>query len=218
MPSIRAIIFDFDGTFAPQTNRLHFLSFARAFERAGYKLTERELAPLMGVPQDEIVRTLLPSSDEQEVRDISAHKSAEYKKLIEHERIPKANIRTAETLKKRGFKVAISSGSYRWAITKLLPAHLMNDLITAESVHRPKPDPEILLKTAHDIHVHPEHCVYVGDSWRDCEAARRADMFFVGVLADLTADELVLAEPDMIIDRVSELLKIFKKAPQEVDS
>ena len=43
-------------------------------------------------------------------------------------------------------------------------------------------------------------------------------MFFVGVLADLTADELVLAEPDVIIDRVSELLKIFKKAPQEFGS
>ena len=99
---------------------------------------------------------------------------------------------------------------------KLLPEHLVEHLVTAEGTHRPKPDPEILLKAARDIRVRPEQCAYVGDSWRDCEAARRAEMLFVGVLSDITAEELVKHGPDILINKIPELLKLFTGAPQEI--
>lgn len=216
MPLVRAIIFDFDGTFAPQTNRLHFLAFKHAFQRVGYVLQEKDLAPLMGVPQLEIIRTLLPGAEEITVQKVNRAKMREYFRLISKERIPRTSIKTAETLKKRGFKIAISSGSYVKPVKRLLPKHLMDDLTTAEEVHRPKPDPEILLKTARDIKVLPDQCAYVGDSWRDREAARAAEMVFVGVLAYLTSEQMVASQPDILIGGLPELLRIFKSAPQEL--
>lgn len=219
MPLVRrivAILLDFDGTFAPQTNRLHFVAFQHAFQRFGYKLEERDIAELMGMPQLEIVRSLLPDASPKVVQRISRYKSSEYMKLIDKERIPRQNVRTAEALKKRGFEIAISSGSYLAPVRKMLPKHLMDDLVTAEDVHRPKPDPETLLKTARDLKVRPNQCAYVGDSWRDREAARAAEMVFIGVLAEITARSLLKSQPDILIDRLPDLLKILKRAPQEL--
>ncbi|QQG39832.1 MAG: HAD-IA family hydrolase [Candidatus Aenigmatarchaeota archaeon] len=216
MHTIRAVIFDFDGTFAPQTNRLHFLSFRTAFRKFGYDMQESDLVDLFGVPQDQIIRTLLPTADDKTVKRISDFKMREYMKLISKESIPHENVRTIEALKKRGFKVAISSGSYLGPVKRMVPMHLIDDIVTAEDIHRPKPDPEILLKTAKDMRIRPDQCAYVGDSWRDKGAADAAEMLFIGVLADLTSKGLLASNPEMLVGSIPELLKLFVKAPQEV--
>lgn len=217
---IETIIFDFDGTFAPQTNRLHFESFREAFSEYGIEVGEEDLADYFGVPQEDIIRIILmqyPDIGEDAVGKINEHKNLSYREKIKGEEIPPGNIETAEELKERGFRTAISTGSHRDVMNELLPEHLMDDLTTAEDTHRPKPDPEILLRTARDLDMAPERCVYVGDSWRDCKAARAAEMGFIGVPADITRKGLMESRPDILIDSVPELLDIFEEAPEELD-
>jgi len=54
-------------------------------------------------------------------------------------------------------------------------------LVCADDLPVRKPDPEPLLFAARQLGVEVERCWYIGDHWRDMEAARRAGMTAVAV-------------------------------------
>jgi len=89
-----------------------------------------------------------------------------------------------------------SSKLYRLAI-------FFQAIISAEDVHRGKPDPEVYLTAAARVGVPPEHCIVVEDAVAGIEGARRAGMRSIGVSrsgkhlpADIVVQSLELLEPD----------------------
>ncbi|MGA8030151.1 MAG: HAD-IA family hydrolase [Bryobacteraceae bacterium] len=62
--------------------------------------------------------------------------------------------------------------------------------ITADLIHRGKPDPESYLLAAQQLKVEPPDCVVFEDAPAGIEAARSAGMSVVGVLTALTSEEL----------------------------
>jgi HAD superfamily hydrolase (TIGR01509 family) len=63
-------------------------------------------------------------------------------------------------------------------------------LVTGDEVVRPKPDPEIYLRTAHKLGVEPAGCVAFEDSFVGIEAAKRAGMKCVAIASTFPAAEL----------------------------
>ena len=63
-----------------------------------------------------------------------------------------------------------------------------------EDVKRHKPYPELYLKIAKKLGVKPEDCIVVEDSIAGVEAAKRAGMFCVAVLASYPAAKLSKAD------------------------
>ena len=53
--------------------------------------------------------------------------------------------------------------------------------MSADDVHRGKPDPEVFLIAATRLGVAPEHCIVVEDAQAGVEAARSAGMKSIGV-------------------------------------
>ena len=53
--------------------------------------------------------------------------------------------------------------------------------MSAEDVHRGKPDPEVFLIAAIKVGVLPKHCIVVEDAEHGLEAARAAGMKSIGV-------------------------------------
>ncbi len=76
-----------------------------------------------------------------------------------------------------------------------------------------KPHPSIYLEAARIAEVPPENCVYVGDNFsRDVEGTREAGFGKVIIMPDEADRNLVIPDiqkPDLIINTLSDLLKVF---------
>lgn len=107
-------------------------------------------------------------------------------------------------LKKSGIKVGIASFNIRKNVEEDLALLGLSDqfdiITTLEEVKTRKPDPEILLKTAQKLGVHPSECVYIDDSALGIEQARNAGMKSC-IIRTIFDQKL----PDLVIHDFSEL-------------
>jgi beta-phosphoglucomutase len=110
-------------------------------------------------------------------------------------------------LHQEGWLQAVASAAPRANIDAVLEAlsstHIFQAIVSAEDVHRGKPDPEVYLTAAARVGVPPERCIVVEDAVPGVEGARRAGMRSIGVRrdgkelpADIVVQSLDLLEPD----------------------
>jgi beta-phosphoglucomutase len=85
----------------------------------------------------------------------------------------------------------------------LSASHIFQSIVSAEDVHRGKPDPEVYLLAASRVGVAAERCIVVEDTSVGIEGGRRAAMRSIGVShngkdlhADLVVQSLELLEPN----------------------
>jgi sugar-phosphatase len=85
----------------------------------------------------------------------------------------------------------------------LSASHIFQSIVSAEDVHRGKPDPEVYLLAASRVRVAAERCIVVEDASVGIEGGRRAGMRSIGVRhngkdlhADLVVQSLELLEPN----------------------
>ena len=88
-------------------------------------------------------------------------------------------------LHEKGWLQAIASAAPRPNIEVVLDAlgtaHCFQGIVSAEDVHRGKPDPEVYLLAASRVGVSPDRCIVVEDAVAGVEGARRAGMRSIGV-------------------------------------
>lgn len=98
-----------------------------------------------------------------------------------------------ERIRKKGAKTAIVTTKYHIRIEQILAvnhiAHLVDAIIGADDVSRPKPSPEGILKICRQFHVNHADMLYVGDSLVDAKAAQAAGVDFIAVLTGTTPVE-----------------------------
>jgi beta-phosphoglucomutase len=110
-------------------------------------------------------------------------------------------------LHKQGWLQAIASAAPRANIDAVLEAlsatHVFQAIVSAEDVHRGKPDPEVYLKAASRVGAPPNRCVVVEDAVAGVEGARSAGMRSIGVShngkhlpADVVVHSLDLLDSD----------------------
>ncbi len=107
-------------------------------------------------------------------------------------------------LKNNGIKVGIASFNIRKNVEEDLTLLGLSDIFdiitTFEEVKMRKPNPEILLKTAEKLGVHPSECVYIDDSALGIQQARNAGM--KSCIRRTIFDQQL---PDLVIQDFSEL-------------
>ena len=102
-----------------------------------------------------------------------------------------------------------SSGSldkinFSLSVTSLLKNF---SVITSSSeVLNGKPAPDIFLKTAKKLNLHPHRCIVFEDSIFGIEAAKKAEMTAIGITNSFTQDELIRAGADIAIESFMDLL------------
>jgi beta-phosphoglucomutase-like phosphatase (HAD superfamily) len=110
-------------------------------------------------------------------------------------------------LLQQGWRQAIASAAPRKNVKTILEALHTADcfdaIVSAEDVHRGKPDPEVFLVAAAKLNVPPSHCIVVEDALHGIEAARAASMKSIGVTrngkllpADLATHSLAKLAPN----------------------
>ena len=121
-------------------------------------------------------------------------------------------------LHEQGWLQAIASAAPRANIEIVLEAlsasHFFQGIVSADDVHKGKPDPEVYLVAAARVGASPDKCIVVEDAVAGVEGARRAGMRSIGVShngnhlpADVVVKSLELLDSDafeMLLQRGSD--------------
>jgi len=218
-PSIKAIIFDMDGTLIDSVDLYHTI-VKDIMNWLGMKMTlSKELLFECLSRGIRISDVLFPSNVEareemverfrtralQAFREIFSRGEVELIDGVEglfHE------------LSQRGFSLAIVTSSTTDIIVPFLRAkrlHAYLDCVLGRNeVTRLKPFPDPLVKCLDMLTIAPGESVYVGDSVVDIQAGKAAGTGTIGVLTGASdLNRLKKEAPDAILDSVGDLLTIF---------
>lgn len=180
MTKIRAILFDLDGVLVDATE-WHYEALNRALALFGYTISRYEhLTTYNGLPTRKKLEMLSVEKNlPRGLHDIIAKIKQKYTReeilrnctpVFEKEFM-------IRQLKRDGLKIACCSNSVRESLERMLFASGIIEhfdfLISNEDVAKPKPDPEMYLRTCEHLGVKPAECVIVEDAEHGVEAARK---------------------------------------------
>ncbi|WP_051979441.1 HAD family hydrolase [Edaphobacter aggregans] len=209
MSAARAVLWDMDGTLI-DSEEFHWISWRNTMAKEGVPITHEQFLSSFGQRNDSIIpRWLGAASTSEWVERISNAKEELYRDLIrKHGMSPLPGVSDwVRRLHEEGWLQAIASAAPRpnieVVVESLKAAHYFQAIVSAEDVHKGKPDPEVYLLAASQVGVSPDRSIVVEDAVAGVEAARSAGMRSIGVsrngkhlAADLVVGSLDLLDTD----------------------
>ena len=189
----RAVLWDMDGTLVDSAE-YHWQAWRDSTSREGFPVTHGQFLATFGQRNDSILRQWLGEKATPElIQRIGNAKEALYRQHVrEHGIAPLPGaLEWVNLLHRQGWGQAIASAAPRANIETILDvlhaSRYFQAIVSADDVHRGKPDPEVFLIAATRLGVAPEHCIVVEDAQHGVEAARSAGMKSIGVKPELQA-------------------------------
>ena len=179
----KVVVLDVDGTLM-DSNYLHVEAWARAFERAGYRVPRVELHRQVGKGSDLLIGEFV--EDKGAAEKIDELHSEFYGELQEHGHPLPGAKELIPSLGERGYEV--------WFVTSAKDEeleHHMSELeaeggisgvVNSSDVENSKPAPDIFELTLKRADAAPDETVAVGDAIWDIESANAAGVRTVAVL------------------------------------
>jgi HAD superfamily hydrolase (TIGR01509 family) len=183
----RAALWDMDGTLVDSAE-YHWQAWRDTMSREGFPVTHGQFLATFGQRNDSILRLWLGETATPElIQRIGNAKETLYRQLVRERGIallPGAS-EWVNLLHRQGWGQAIASAAPRANVETILDvlhaSECFEAIVSAEDVHRGKPDPEVFVIAATKLRVAPEHCIVVEDAQHGIEAARAAGMKSIGV-------------------------------------
>lgn len=209
MNSIKALLFDWDGTLVDSAH-LGLAAFEKTFSELGvvfaHEIYEAKYSPnwystyeALGLPKE-----LWQTADDLWIR----HYGEQSAPLID------GVGETLLRLRKKGYQLGIVSSGSRSRVSREVQQSVLRDAFSAiicnEDIVNKKPDPEGLVLAMRELNVDPAQCAYVGDAPEDIEMGRRGNVMTVGVRSTYPSSARVpAANPDLYLEGISELVDHF---------
>ena len=209
MNSIKALLFDWDGTLADSAH-LGLAAFEKTFSELGvvfaHEIYEAKYSPnwystyeALGLPKE-----LWQTADDLWIRHYGEQSAPLLDGVGE----------TLLTLHDKGYQLGIVSSGSRSRVGREVQQSALRDafsvIICNEDIVNKKPDPEGLVLAMRGLNVSPSQCAYVGDAPEDIEMGRRGNVKTVGVRSTYPSSARVpAANPDLYLERISELVNHF---------
>jgi len=186
---ITTVIFDLDGLIA-DTERLHCQAYRDALMTEGVALSEAEYCEHWVRHGKGIADWLTDRGLGHDPLAVRAVKSRRYLDLLACELRPMTGaLELLERLHGRK-KIGLASSSYRDAVDGVLSGlaidRYFQAIVSGLDVVRVKPEPEIFLATAQQLHSNPSECLVLEDAEKGVIAAHRAGMYCIAVPNDYT--------------------------------
>lgn len=185
----KGFIFDLDGVIV-DTARYHFLAWQKLANSIGINFNEAQNEHLKGVSRVRSLEKILEWGDKslshEDFKDLMAKKNEDYLSYIdgmdEAEILPDVK-KILKYLKMNDHPIALGSASKnaRAILSKVGLDKVFDAIIDGNNVTRAKPDPEVFLKAAEQIHISPEDCIVFEDSLAGVQAANIANMVSIGI-------------------------------------
>ena len=202
MPSIQACLFDLDGVIV-DTAQFHYVAWREMAQDLGFDLTREENERLKGISRMESLEIILSIggiqlSDEEKLRRATA-KNARYLELCMQmtpdDALPGVR-RFLNELKENGIPSGLGSASKnaKVILERIDMLDYFDTIVDGNRITKGKPDPQVFLMGAADLHVAPAHCAVFEDAVAGIESAKAAGMLAVGI-----GEASVLAQADVVI-------------------
>lgn len=194
LATARGILFDFNGTLSDDEAELA-RAYAEALTALGLEpMRDGEYDALLGRSEPDIALALVtarghsPATATAAATRLLDHVADQYIALCaERPRVADTTVAMVHTLRERGVRVGIVTGTLRRLITPVLSERGLTDaveaLVTVEDVTRGKPDPEGFLAGARALGLadDPGGVVVFEDSRAGVAAAQAAGMRVIGI-------------------------------------
>lgn len=211
-----AVIFDWDGTLA-DTRDVIVLSFQKLLGGLGCRVSDAYLEKQIGIGARNMLKNALATSkisfnDKDIDKLMEEYKNYRVKLADQVELFNGVRDLLASLFTK--VKIGLATMSNRKIINIYLKKtgirHFFDNVITADEVQLPKPDPQIFLECAMSLKCHPERCVVLEDSIYGIIAARKANMKCIAIPSGAYSVEKLRTEnPDMIVFSINDKEKIL---------
>lgn len=196
---IKAVIFDMDGVLI-EAKDWHYEALNKALELFGFHISRFEhLTAFDGLPtKTKLERLSIEKGLPRELHKFINEIKQDYTMDMVHTLCkPRFNHEYAlSKLKVDGYKLAVASNSIRHTIDAMMEkAHLKRYLdcfLSNEDVEKPKPSPEIYVKTIEKLELSPKECLIVEDNENGIKAALAsgANLLQVKEVSDVTYENI----------------------------
>jgi len=192
---IEAVIFDMDGTIVPNRD-YHLLAWRRLCDEEGIKATDDELLATFGSTNRDIFGKMKNRAiSEEELARLSSKKESIYRDLYHGHVKPTKGLTTfLNSLQQLGIPMALATSAPSENVNFTLNESgllLYFQIVTdASCIKHSKPDPEIFLKTASQLNIHPNHCLVFEDAPLGIQAAKLAGMPVLALTTTFNPDKL----------------------------
>lgn len=171
------VVFDLDGTLIDSTNAL-LATHEHAFRSVNLKCPDAcDILKLVGLPLTETMRRLAPQSFCTDL--VSAYSDVYPQMAAQHERLFDGVVDVLAL----PFRAAVATGKSQKGAERAVTQHGLATrfelVLGADSVRRPKPYPDLLMKVMRSMQT--DDLIMVGDTTYDLEMARAAGVRAIGV-------------------------------------
>jgi len=207
---VKAVIFDMDGVIT-NTMPYHFDAWLYVLGRAGIKVNCYDVYEREGQSGLTTLRELFKERGRRfnlkQAKQILSEKERLFKKTVRTSFI-KGSRRFLKNLQKRGFLLALVTGTSRHEAKKIMHKELFSIFdatVTGDEVRHGKPSPEPFIKALKGLGVSPREAIVIENAPLGIEAAKRSGLFCIALATSLPARYLKKA--DLIFKSFAELQK-----------
>ncbi len=185
-----AVIFDMDGVLIDSV-LFHWQAMNQVLARYAIHIEDSELRNYVGRPVAHQLKQISEKFDIPLDIDVIVETLKPIKEELQKDMRPKEGVvELIELLRRNGIPIAIGTSSTMADTTQKLTdagiLHYFETLVTHDDVTSHKPDPAVYLAAAEKLHMPPSQCIVIEDAPSGIEAAKRAGMKCVAVLAPYT--------------------------------
>jgi phosphoglycolate phosphatase len=207
------VMFDLDGTLADTG---HDLAASVNFTRAHFALAplaEKLVYANVGRGVEHLLRHSLPEADDQRFAEVMRVFLAHYEAHLLDRTMLYPGVREVLSYFHDKRRLVVSNKIYRLTeavVRGLGVAGEFDAILGGDSAVEKKPHPALLQLALSRFQVAAAQALMVGDGDTDIEAGRRAGVITCGVTYGLgSKEDLLAAQPDLVIDHISELTQHF---------
>jgi beta-phosphoglucomutase len=202
---LRGCIFDLDGVIV-DTAKYHFMAWRRLAKELGFEFTVEDNEALKGVSRMTSLEILLRTGGvtvtEKEKEVLAASKNGWYVEFISGmtpDEILPGSVRLLKSLRKAGIITAIGSASRNAGtiLDRIELREMFDVIVDGNKIQKAKPDPEVFLRGAEEMNLHPSSCIVFEDAQAGIEAAIAGGMKSVGVGSPELLRRADLVIPDL---------------------
>lgn len=186
---MKAIIFDLDGVIC-HTDEYHYLAWKAMADSMGIPFDRQVNNRLRGVSRMASLEIILEQYtgelSQVEKEELAEQKNELYKESLKN--MSTADLSeevktTLDTLRQRGYKLAIGSSSKnaRFILQQLGLGSFFDAISDGNNITHSKPDPEVFVKAAQMLCIPAEECLVVEDAVSGAIAGRKGGMKVVCV-------------------------------------
>jgi beta-phosphoglucomutase len=207
-----ALIFDMDGVLV-NSNPFHVQKWKEFLEERRIPYNAEDLPKqILGIRNDTAFQRFFGRElGEGELEKLSEGLEASFRAVFRPHAQPLPGLKALiDECHAEGIPLAVASSAMSknvdFVVDTLKLRPYFAAIATGDDVSRPKPDPEIYLKTAEQLGLAPVKCVAFEDSFVGIESAKRAGMKCVAIASTFPAEELRRqTQADLVVKGFEEL-------------